>query len=208
MAYKQSPINFGVGTGRSPLKNVEETDMYAPDGEHKNRKFATNPEDPKWDELRDPSKSYDSGPGSGMGGVNREERDVEQSMSDVNVGDGGGKSGDEGADYSYSYSQALGDWQGGDLTRRQQRLIKKGKTGKAHSIGSRRRSRVLKRGGEVASSIRQGSHKDEYKQASRVQSKEGYSRLESGPGRYNYKKSNKSRGAGGGFLGRIFGRRK
>ena len=94
------------------------------------------------------------------------------------------------------------DWE------RQKRLIRKGRQDKARNIGSRRRRRTLKRGGEVSSSWQatKAPGKGNYKRANKVmsQTKDGKkkkTRLGEGHS-YDFKGRNKAKGAGGGLFGR------
>lgn len=106
-------------------------------------------------------------------------------------------------------NQALQEFQGGSLTGRQKRLIRKGKGHKAKNIANRRRRRVLKRGGEVSSSWQasQASGRGNYKASKRVMSQDAdgktkKTRLGKG-GSYDFKAKNEAKGAGGGlFAGR------
>jgi len=182
MAYKQSPINFGTGTGGSPL-NSNAGQGYL-------------------DNLQRHKKAGQNTATGGMGGVNAEEQQIQQDMSDVNVSAKGA-----GDHRNFNYNQSLSEFQGGDLTNRQKRLIAKGKTDKAKNIASRRRRRMLKRGGEVSSSMKKGAYKGEYQAATRIKSKSGMERLGEGGGAYDFNKANKAAGASGGFFGRLFGGR-
>jgi len=185
MAYKQSPINFGVGTGRSSPLHSTAGQGYL-DNLQKHKEASQNPAT------------------GGMGGVHAEEQQIQQDTSDIDVS----PKKEVNDHHEFNFSQSLEEFQGGALTNRQKRLIAKGKTEKAKNIGSRRRSRVLKRGGEVSSSMRKGSYKGEYVPATRVTSSSGTERLSGEGHSYNFKEANKAKGAGGGFLGRIFGRRR
>jgi hypothetical protein len=184
MAYKQSPINFGVGTGgSSPLRSTAGQGYL--DNLQKHKEASQNPAT------------------GGMGGVHAEEQQIQQDMSDVDVSPK-----KEVNDHrEFNFSQSLSEFQGGDLTNRQKRLIAKGKTEKAKNIGSRRRNRVLKRGGDVSSSMRKGSYKGEYVPTRRIQSESGTERLNEGGHAYNFEEANKAKGASGGFFGRLFGGR-
>jgi len=102
-----------------------------------------------------------------------------------------------------TFGNVLEDFQGGELTRRQKRLIRRGRQDKARNVGGRRRRRTLKRGGEVSKSISKSNRKGEYRRSSRVVSqddkgKKSTRRVESGGGSYNYKEKNKAKSATGG----------
>ena len=98
-----------------------------------------------------------------------------------------------------TFGNVLEEFQGGELSRRQKRLIRKGKTSKARTIGQRKRRRMLKRGGEVSSSWQASTApgKGNYRRASKVMSmgKDGKvkkTRLGEG-GSYDFKGRNKTR---------------
>ena len=107
-----------------------------------------------------------------------------------------------------TFGNALTEFQGGDLTRRQKRLIRKGKKGKAKNIANRRRRRTLRRGGEVSSSWQENTApgKGNYRRARKVmsQTKDGKKkRTRLGEGHsYDFKGKNKAKGVGGGLFGR------
>lgn len=71
-----------------------------------------------------------------------------------------------------TFGNVLEEFQGGELSRRQKRLIRKGKTSKARNISDRKRRRMLKRGGEVSSSWQSSTApgKGKYRRATKVMS--------------------------------------
>jgi len=185
---KKSPFDFGEGTGSSPLNSNAGQGYLDNLQKHKNQ------------ERMAAEKNQATG---GMGGVNTENQQIQQGMSDVDVNASEGASDHR----DFNYSQSLQEFQGGDLTNRQKRLISKGKTDKAKNIASRRRGRMLKRGGEVSSSMKKGAYKGEYQAATKIKSESGMERLSEEGGAYNFNKANKAAGASGGFFGRLFGGR-
>lgn len=96
--------------------------------------------------------------------------------------------------------QRMADFQGeGTTTRRQKRLIKKGRADKAWRISDRRRRRTLRRGGEVASTRGTSSKRatsTKKKQGNAAQLKRTKYR---GSGNINYSSVNKGKGGGGFF---------
>ena len=100
-----------------------------------------------------------------------------------------------------SFSERMSEFQGGNLTRRQKRLISKGKTGKASKIAGRKRKRMFKRGGEVAQTKTGGVDGIARFGSSTTQSKGGRTKYQ-GDGGIDFASINK--GKKGGFLRRLF----
>ena len=100
-----------------------------------------------------------------------------------------------------SFSERMSEFQGGNLTGRQKRLISKGKTGKASKIAGRKRKRMFKRGGEVAQTKTGGVDGVARFGSSTTQSKGGRTKYQ-GDGGIDFASINK--GKKGGFLRRLF----
>ena len=100
-----------------------------------------------------------------------------------------------------SFAERMSEFQGGNLTGRQKRLISKGKTGKASKIAERRRKRMLKRGGEVAKTTTGGVSGVARFGSTTTQSKGGRTKYQ-GDGGIDFASINK--GKKGGFLRRLF----
>ena len=209
MAYTRKKFNAGVGdidTAKSTGRFVKAPgEVSTPAGAGAGQGYLDNQA-----RLRreNPGPTPDYSNYGSLGEIERAQRsnNTSSSMPSVDVSPKSSGGPDTGGNIDLSkpnFNQVLEDFQGGELTRRQKRLIKKGRQDKARNIGGRRRQRTLKRGGEVSKSISKGSRKGEYRRSSRVvsQDKEGNKRtrrLESGGGSYDYKEKNKAKSATGG----------
>ena len=224
--YKMSGIDFGVGTGGA--YSTTDGKLYSGTGHGGSIASGAlgNPKDVYMGRLNEEgtgqkifspysSDAYDQEKGTALvhgKTMNTNTQKALYGTSDkpkakTNTGGGGGVSDAKRGNKDLSkptFGNALEEFQGGDLTRRQKRLIKKGRQDKARNIGSRRRRRTLKRGGEVSSSWQatKAPGKGNYKRANKVMSqdskgKKKKTRLGEG-GSYDFKGKNKAKGATGG----------